>query len=111
VEVTVDARTDGTAVVHLAGRLDLLSASAVKDRFATAVGEGFRRLVVDLHEVPFMDSSGLSALIVGLKATRLAGGDLRIARPGEQIAMILELTSLNRILGAYDSIEEALAAF
>ena len=52
-------------------------------------------------------SSGLGALISGLKSARLAGGDLRIARPGPQVLTVLEFTSLNRVLQAYDSVESA----
>jgi anti-sigma B factor antagonist len=65
----------------------------------------------DLGAVPFVDSSGLGALIGGLKAARLAGGDLRLARPAEQAAMILELTNLSRVLRAHATVEEALAGF
>ena len=46
---------------------------------------GSNRVVVDLAETQFLDSSGLGALIAGLKTTRQAGGDLRIARPERQV--------------------------
>lgn len=110
-DVTIQSSSQGVAVVGLVGRLDLLSAWAVKERLAAAVAEGHQRLVVDLRNVPFMDSSGLAALISGLKATRLAGGDLRVACATDQTAMILELTNLNRVLGSYGTVEEALAGF
>jgi anti-sigma B factor antagonist len=109
VDVRTDARADGTAVVHLAGRLDLQSAPDVKQRLVQAVAEGHRLLVVDLGEVSFIDSSGLGALIGGLKAARLAGGDLRIARPVEQARLVLVLTTLDRVLKPYGSVDEALA--
>src|SRR3712207_4881193 len=98
VEITVETRAEGVAVVALVGRLDLLSAAEVKQRLASIVGEGNRRLIVDLDQVSFVDSSGLGALIGGLKAARQAGGDLRIARPPEQARVILDLTTLNRVL-------------
>ena len=66
-------------------------------------------LVVDLDAVTFVDSSGLGALIGGLKAARQAGGDLRIARPGEQARAILELTTLNRVLRPHRTVEAAVA--
>src|SRR3712207_4880902 len=97
-EVTVETRNGGIAVVRSVGRLDLLSAADVKQRLTDTVAAGRRRLVVDLGGVDFIDSSGLGALIGGLKAARLAGGDLRIARPSEQARTILELTTLDRVL-------------
>jgi anti-sigma B factor antagonist len=109
--VTVERRPDGTAVVRLGGRLDLLSAAEVKQQLAQAVATGNRRLVVDLGEVDFVDSSGLGSLIGGLKSARLAGGDLRIARPNDQARTILELTTLSRVLRPYPTVEEALAGY
>jgi anti-anti-sigma factor len=97
--------------VRLAGRLDLLSAADVKQGLSKAVSDGRRRLVVDLAEVGFIDSSGLGALIGGLKAARLAGGDLRIAGAGDQARVILELTTLDRVLRPYSTVEEALSGY
>jgi len=110
-EITVDTREGGVAVLRLEGRLDMLSAADVKQRIAQTVEDGHRRLVVDLGGVLFLDSSGLGALIGGLKAARLAGGDLRIARPSEQARMILELTTLDRVLRPHDSVEEAAGGY
>jgi len=107
---TVEHQND-IAVISLAGRLDLASAAAVKSRFSDEVQRGRRRLIVDLGEVPMIDSSGLGALIGGLKATRLASGDLRLARAQTQAQTILRLTMLDRVLLTYDTVEEALAAY
>ena len=108
-EVAVDIQSGGAVVVRLAGRLDLASAAEVKQRLTRAIAEGHRRLVVDLGDVTFIDSSGLGALIGGLKAARLQRGDLRIARPAEQARLVLELTTLDRVLQPYPTVEEALA--
>ena len=110
-QLTVDPRPDGVAVVRLIGRLDLPVAAVVKDRLAKVVADGHPRLVVDLGEVSFVDSSGLGALIGGLKAARLAGGDLRLARPADQARLILGLTTLDRVLQLCGTVEEALAGY
>jgi len=110
-DVSIMPRGPGLAVAQLQGRLDLLSAPDVKTRLAAMVAAGQRRLVVDLTQVQFIDSSGLGALIGGLKVARQAGGDLRIASPGEQARMVLQLTTLDRILRPYRSVEDALAGF
>ena len=110
-DVTVEPQANGVAVVRLAGRLDLLSAADVKQRLLEAVDAGHARLVVDIGEVTFIDSSGLGALIGGLKAARLAGGGLCLVRPGEQARLILELTTLDRVLRTFPTTEEALAGY
>ena len=109
-DVTVESPEDGKAVVRLVGRLDLLTAAGVKQRLARAAAD-HRRLVVDLGQVTFIDSSGLGALVGGLKAARVAGDDLRIARPGGQARTVLELTTLDRVLRPYPTVDEALAGY
>jgi anti-sigma B factor antagonist len=96
-----------TPVLRLTGRLDTGSVPAFRVRMRELVGAGTVSLVLDLSEVVSLDSSGLGAVIGGLKLTREAGGDLRIALANKQVLMTLELTSLNRVLLPYRSVEEA----
>lgn len=110
-QVTVDAPSGQTVVIHLLGQLDLLAADRVRKEFASTVAAGHPRLVVDLAGVGFIDSTGLSSLISGLKAARLKGGDLRIAQPSAQVRMLLELTMLERVLRPYATVEEALVGY
>jgi anti-anti-sigma factor len=107
-EVVVASHGPRVAVAHLEGRLDLMSARDVRARLTESVAAGQDRLIVDLAAVPFIDSSGLGALISVLKAARQAGGDLRIARPDEQPLTVLKLTTLDRVLKPYTTVEEAL---
>jgi anti-anti-sigma factor len=110
-EVIVDSQPGGIGVVRPTGRLDLLTATVVRQSLAQAIAAGNHRLIVDLAEVPFIDSSGLGALISGLKAARLAGGDLRIARLTDQARQLFVLTGLDRVLRPYPTVEEALAGY
>lgn len=96
-------------VLAPSGRLNMVSAPRFKSCVDEEVGAGNARLVVDLSGVEFIDSSGLGAIVGGLKAARQAGGDLRIAAAGEQVRAVLELTNLDRILRPYDSVEDAAA--
>lgn len=100
-----------TAVIALSGQLDARSAARVRQDFVDAVAAGYPRLVVDLAAVDFVDSSGLSSLISGLKAARLAGGDLRIARPSAHVVTLLKMTQLERVMRSYASVEEALVGY
>jgi anti-anti-sigma factor len=110
-DLTIIPKRDGVAVAEMVGDLNLLCASDVRTGLAAAVNDGHRRLVVDLGQINFIDSSGLGALISGLKSARQAGGDLRIASPGEQARVVLKLTTLDRVLHPYDSVEDALDGF
>ena len=61
------------------------------------------RLTVDLSDVDFIDSTALAELVRGMKRARLAGGDLRIARPSETVRVILELTRLDAAFDIVDA--------
>ena len=98
---------DSYAEIKAAGRLNMVSAPKLREFVADVVAAGSSRIVVNLEDTPFMDSSGLGALIGCLKAARQAGGDLRIAAVQPQVKMVLELTSMDRVLTSYASADEA----
>jgi anti-sigma B factor antagonist len=88
-------------VLGVHGRLDAATAPELKTTLKRLVTEGHHRLVVDLTEVSFIDSSGLSALVSGLKATREAGGTLKLAGLNEQTRTAFRLTLLDRVFEIY----------
>ncbi len=98
---------DSHTVLRPDGRLNMVAAPRLRAAVDRVVSEGQPRIVVDLDLVTFMDSSGLGALIAGLKRTRQAGGDLRIAGAGEQVRTVMQLTNLDRILRPYATVEDA----
>jgi anti-sigma B factor antagonist len=102
-----DMTDDRTAVLQPTGRLNMVAAPAFKSLVEETVAAGQTRIVVDLGQVTFIDSSGLGALIAGLKATRQAGGDLRIAGVPDQVLTVLRLTNLDRVLRAHPSVADA----
>ena len=99
---------DHYAEISAAGRLNMVSAPKLRELVAEVVEGGSSRIVINLKETSFMDSSGLGALIGCLKAARQAGGDLRIAGVQPQVQMVLGLTSMDKVLTSYPT---AAAAF
>ncbi len=97
----------GVAHLSLDGRLTLVSAPQLRTAITEAVDSGRTRVVVDLTEVGFMDSSGLGALVAGLKKARQEGGDLRLTGVNQQVSTVLELTNLDRVLQVHATVEEA----
>lgn len=97
----------GAVVLRPEGRLNMVVAPELREQLHSLVRSGNTKLVVDLSGVDSIDSSGLGALISGLKVARQSGGDLRIAAPGEQATAVLELTNLNRVLKSYESADSA----
>jgi anti-sigma B factor antagonist len=79
----------------------------MRELLTDLVAAGTTRIVVDMGETSFLDSSGLGALIAGLKSARQAGGDLRVARPTPAVVTVFELTNLDTVLRARSSVDEA----
>jgi anti-sigma B factor antagonist len=102
------SRVASAAVLQLQGRLTMVAAPQLRAEVEQSVRDARPRVVVDLTGVEFVDSSGLGALVAGLKTARQAGGDLRIAAAGEQVQTVLGLTNLDRVLRNHRSVEDAL---
>jgi anti-sigma B factor antagonist len=80
---------------------------AVEDKIAA----NFTEFVVDLDQMNFMNSIGLTFLISILTRSRNAGGDVTIANLSENIKKILLVTRLNSAFSIYENLEDALSFF
>jgi anti-sigma B factor antagonist len=106
-----EERLDGNTMVVklLDARFDASTAPLVKERFAQLIGEGHQRIALDISEVEFIDSSGLSAAVWALK--RLGGsGELVISGARATVMSILRLTRLDRVFRIFPDKEMAVAA-
>ncbi|WP_285115658.1 STAS domain-containing protein [Leifsonia sp. fls2-241-R2A-40a] len=104
--ITTSIRDDGVAVLAAEGRISLVTAPELRREVQRVVDDGHTRVAMDLSAVAFIDSSGLGALISGLKTARAAGGDLRLAGAGDHVTRVLRLTNLDRILRVFPSSDD-----
>ena len=87
----------------------MASAKDFERSLSTAVrGHDADALVVDLTNVSFIDSSGVSALVRTLERQRWAGGALAIVATDTRVTTIFEISGLDRLLRLYSSCEEAI---
>jgi len=96
---------DGCQVTSPCGELDASTVAEFREHLTSLVGTS--RLVIDLCEVPFMDSSGLGALIGGIRRIRDAGGTVGVVcdRPG--VLRLLHTTGFDRIVDVATTVDEA----
>jgi anti-sigma B factor antagonist len=90
----VVTRSDAEAVVALTGELDLASAPYLRDCLGTLAEEGVTQIVLDLTDLDFVDSTGLSVLVMDFHRTRAAGGSTTIRNPNPSVTRVLEITGL-----------------
>jgi anti-sigma B factor antagonist len=102
-------RNGGATIVRLAGELDLYNAHVVRDALLAACAENPERVVVDLGQVTFLDSTALGVLIEARKSLENRRAFV-LAQPGLETRRALEVSGLDRHFTVLDSLDEALAA-
>ncbi|HEX3509377.1 MAG TPA: STAS domain-containing protein [Candidatus Dormibacteraeota bacterium] len=110
-EVQARQTDGGVTVLAPSGRLDVAGAPSLKEAVTEAVKTGPQKVVIDLEGVSFVDSTGLGSVIAALKLVRSSKGDLRLAAPNQQVRVVLELTTLDRVFPYFATVEEALTDF
>lgn len=91
--------------VEPSGILDGTKASEFRQEISESVEKGAAIILIDFEDVTFMDSSGLGALVLALKTVRAAGIKLYICSINDQIKMLFELTSMDRVFEIYPNRE------
>jgi anti-sigma B factor antagonist len=99
---------EGWAVARASGDLDLTTAPRLRERVVQVVTGGQPRVVLDLQDVDFVDSTGLGVLVGLLKRTRSQGGDLRLVSTRSGLRKVLELTALEHALPLSDTVDDAI---
>jgi anti-sigma B factor antagonist len=102
---------NGVTVVAPTGRLDVAGAPSLREAITELIKNGPPRVVLDMEGVSFVDSTGLGSVIAVLKQIRSSQGDLRLAAPNQQVRVVLELTTLDRVFPYFSTVEEALTGF
>ncbi len=97
------------AVVKAQGEIDLDSSHILKSEIRGLLDAGYTLIVLDLGNVRFIDSSGLGALVVSLKAAAEHGSSIRLACAQPSVEKVLKLTGLDRVFIMGASVDEALA--
>ncbi len=92
-------------------RLDAHNSGELKAQMLHLFEEGKASIVIDLHEVRFVDSSGLGALVSGFKNASARNGNLKLSGLQPQVKSMFELTRLHRVFEIFPTSQEAVASF
>ena len=97
-------------LVKLAGRFEFGTRNDYKRVIGQIVQEGHHRLVLDLEQVTFLDSSALGLLLLTDQNFKLNQGSLGLVKPTGYVRQVLELANLPKVIPVYDSVDDALNA-
>lgn len=110
-QIEVLTETVGTAiVVRPQGEIDLSRSPTFRTYLNQAVGDSDDRVIVDLAEVPYMDSSGVATLVEAMQSARQASSKLILCGMKEKVRSIFEIARLDMVFTIVDSMEDAQTA-
>jgi len=107
VSIATDRKGDAV-VIRVAGQINDMGADTLSATLDQILQAGDWRIVFDLGEVRFLGSSGLGQIMRAYQAAKKHDGYVRVANPQPLIADVFSLTKLDKILGIYPSVREAL---
>ncbi len=107
-----DREQDGVVILEPKGKImGGPDASLLHDKLHDVIEHGKRKVVIDLAQVDWMNSTGLGILISSYTTLRNHGGELKLANVTDKIQSLLTITKLVTVFDAHDSVDEAIKAF
>ncbi len=88
-------------------KLNTLNAPKLKSELVILNAGGAKNIVLDLSDVTFIDSSGLSAILIGNRICKNAGGSFALANVGDYVTKLIKISQLDAILNIFPTIAEA----
>jgi anti-sigma B factor antagonist len=98
-------------IISPEARLDSLDGPKLKDVVKKLPQESGLKVVIDMGQTLFLDSSGCGGLVSSLNTLLNNNGEMKIARPTPRCEEILRLTRLHRLFEIHDSVESAINSF
>jgi anti-sigma B factor antagonist len=110
-DVKVEDADPGLAVLVVGGEVDYEVSPQLKARLMKAIKAGTRRLVLDLTDVSFIDSTAIGVIAGAVeRLDEMGGGSVAVVSTHEKVMQIFEITGLDNVLTVHASREDALAA-
>ena len=109
----VDVRhADDVIIVDLSGRLVMgVGDELLREVMNQIIAEGWSKIVLNLHDVSIMDSSGIGEVVSSWKLAQRFGGSLKLLSPAPSVQRTLRLTQLLPLLEVYEDERDAVASF
>jgi len=105
-------QVEGVAVVDMSGRITLGEGSVVlRDSIRDLIGKGQKKILLNLGDVTYIDSSGIGELVSAFTAVRREGGELKLLNLTKKVHDLLQITKLYTVFDIKDDEATAIKAF
>ena len=105
-------QVEGVSVVDMSGRITLGEGSVVlRDTIRDLIGKGQKKILLNLGDVTYIDSSGIGELVSAFTAVRREGGELKLLNLTKKVHDLLQITKLYTVFDIKDDEAAAIKAF
>ena len=105
-------QVDGVTIVDLSGRITLGEGSVVlRDTIKDLLGKGQKKILLNLGDVSYIDSSGIGELVSAFTSVRNQGGELKLLNLTKKVHDLLQITKLYTVFDVKDDEATAIGAF
>jgi anti-sigma B factor antagonist len=103
---------DGITVLDLSGRITLGEGSVqLRESVRDLLAKGKKKIVLNLSEISYMDSSGMGELVTAYTSVKNQGGELKLVNLTKKIEDLMQITKLVTVFDIYNDEAKAIAAF
>ena len=102
-----DSDVHGWTVVAASGEIDVAAAPMMREQLVDLIAAGTTRLVMDLEDVDFIDSTGLGVLVGAVRRARAADGDVRLVCTNSRLLRVFEVTGLDDVFAIESNVDDA----
>jgi anti-sigma B factor antagonist len=103
---------NGIIIIDLSGQVTLGEATAsLRDEVRDQTGHGFRKIVLNLANVTYIDSAGLGELTASYTSVKNHGGELKLLNLTKRVHDLMQITKLYTVFDVYDDEKKAIASF
>jgi len=107
-DLQINVRNNGSVpIIDLTGEVDAYTSARFREAMVDLIETGAAHLIISMMKVEYIDSSGLGALVGGLKRSTERGGRIVIVCDNPQIRKVFEITGLEKVFPLYDAEDEA----
>jgi len=103
---------DGISILDMNGRITLGDDTAtLRQAIGSLIAEGRKSVLLNLHEVPYIDSSGIGELVAAFTNIRNSGGELKLLHLTHKVRTLLQITKLYTVFDVQDDESAAIHSF
>jgi len=106
-----EKKNEDVSIYSINGDIDINSSPHIRKAFDKPINDKVKKIVINLTDVSYIDSSGLATLVEMLKKTRCYGGKIRLTNLAAKVKSLFEITKLEKLFDIYDSEEDASCDF